>query len=85
VTVVAFLDANVLYPATLRSVLMELALAGAFRSLWTERVHEEWTRSLQHDRPDLSPDRIARTRALMLARGCDGNRLRASDREDHAA
>lgn len=27
-TVVAFLDANVLYPATLRSVLMELALAG---------------------------------------------------------
>jgi predicted nucleic acid-binding protein len=67
VTVIAFLDANVLYPATLRSVLMELALAGAFRSLWTERVHEEWTRSLQRDRPDLSADRIARTRALMLA------------------
>lgn len=66
-TVAAFLDANVLYPATLRSVLMELALAGAFRPLWSERVHDEWTRSLQRDRPDLSPDRIARTRALMLA------------------
>ena len=66
-TVAAFLDANVLYPATLRSVLMELALAGAFRPLWTERVHDEWTRSLARDRPDLSADRIARTRALMLA------------------
>lgn len=66
-TVAAFLDANVLYPATLRSVLMELALAGAFHPLWSERVHDEWTRSLQRDRPDLSPDRIARTRALMLA------------------
>jgi len=67
VSVAAFLDANVLYPATLRSVLMELALAGVFRPLWTERVHDEWTRSLQRDRPDLSPDRIARTRTLMLA------------------
>lgn len=66
-TVAAFLDANVLYPATLRSVLIELALAGAFHPLWSERVHDEWTRSLQRDRPDLSPDRIARTRALMLA------------------
>jgi len=67
VTVAAFLDANVLYPATLRSVLMELALAGAYRPLWTDRIHDEWTRSLQRDRPDLSADRIARTRALMLA------------------
>lgn len=63
----AFLDANVLYPATLRSVMMEMALAGAFRPLWTERVHDEWTAALARDRPDLSPDRIARTRALMLA------------------
>lgn len=46
---------------------MELALASVFRPLWTERVHDEWTRSLQRDRPDLSSDRIARTRALMLA------------------
>lgn len=66
-TVVAFLDANVLYPATLRSVMMELALAGAYRPLWTDRVHDEWTAALGRDRPDLSADRIARTRALMLA------------------
>lgn len=66
-TVVAFLDANVLYSATLRSVMMELALAGAFRPLWTDRVHDEWTAALRRDRPDLAADRIARTRALMLA------------------
>lgn len=66
-SVAAFLDANVLYPATLRSVMMELALAGAFRPLWSERVHDEWTNALQRDRPDLSPDKIQRTRALMLA------------------
>lgn len=66
-SVAAFLDANVLYPATLRSVMMELALAGAFRPLWSERVHDEWANALQRDRPDLSTDKIARTRALMLA------------------
>ena len=66
-SVAAFLDANVLYPATLRSVMMELALAGAFRPLWSERVHDEWTNALQRDRPDLLPDKIKRTRALMLA------------------
>lgn len=66
-SVVGFLDANVLYPATLRSVLIELALSGAFRPLWSERVHDEWTDALQRDRPDMSPDKIMRTRALMLA------------------
>lgn len=42
-------------------------MAGAYRPLWSARVHDEWTAALARDRPDLSPDRIARTRALMLA------------------
>ena len=63
----AFLDANVLYPAALRGVLMELALAGAFRPMWSGRVHDEWTVALARDRPDLAPDKIARVRALMVA------------------
>ncbi len=66
-SVAAFLDANVLYPATLRSVMMELALADAFQPLWSERVHDEWTNALLRDRPDLSADKIQRTRALMEA------------------
>ncbi len=40
--ITAFLDANVLYPATLRSVLLELGRAKAFRILWSEQVHQEW-------------------------------------------
>jgi predicted nucleic acid-binding protein len=67
VTRAAFLDANVLYPATLRSVMMELALAGSYHPLWSEHVHDEWTAALARDRPDLARERIARTRALMIA------------------
>ena len=66
-TVVAFLDANVLYQATVRSVLIELARVKVFRPLWSERVHQEWTAALIRDRPDLSQAQIARTRALMEA------------------
>jgi predicted nucleic acid-binding protein len=64
---VAFLDASVLYPATLRSVLMFLAAKSAFVALWSERVHEERMAALAADRPDLSPRNIARVRSLMEA------------------
>ena len=40
--VTAFLDASVLYPAMLRSVLLRLALADLYRPLWSDAVHEEW-------------------------------------------
>lgn len=35
-------DANVLYPAPLRSVLMFLAQTDLFRARWTLVIHEEW-------------------------------------------
>ena len=63
----AFLDANVLYPVTIRNVLMELAQAEAFSPLWTEAVHQEWMRNLAANAPNLTPTRIARTRSLMEA------------------
>ena len=66
-TPVAFLDANVLYPSTIRSVLMFLAAFGSFRAQWSEDIHREWTAALARDRPDLDAKRIARTRALMEA------------------
>ena len=58
-TPVAFLDASVLYPSTIRSVLMFLATFDAFPAQWSEDIHR--------DRPDLDAKRIARTRALMEA------------------
>ena len=61
----AFYDANVLYPAELRSLLMYLALTGLFRATWSNDVHEEWITALLRNRPDLSREQLDRTRELM--------------------
>jgi predicted nucleic acid-binding protein len=71
VTPVAFLDANVLYSATTRSVLMYLAIRGMFRARWSASVQDEWIAALSKDRPDLDPQRLARTRQLMDTRILD--------------
>ena len=62
---IAFLDASVLYPATLRNLLMHLAVAGVFRARWTDKVQDEWTAALLRDRPDLDAARLAHRRGLM--------------------
>ena len=61
----AFYDANVLYPSGLRNFLMHLALTGIFRAYWSAEVHDEWIRNLLKNRPDLTPDKLDRTRQLM--------------------
>ena len=63
--VTAVYDANVLYPAPLRDLFIRLAQAGLVRARWTEAIHDEWVRNILKDNPALSPDRLARTRALM--------------------
>jgi predicted nucleic acid-binding protein len=62
---IAFDDANVLYPAELRNFLMHLALTGLFRAKWSASVHEEWISSLLKNRPDLTREKLERTRQLM--------------------
>jgi hypothetical protein len=62
---VAVYDACVLYPAPLRDLLLRLALTDLFRARWTERIHDEWMRSVLNNRPDLAPEQLQRTRALM--------------------
>ncbi len=64
-TLGAFFDANVLYPSGLRNFLMHLALTGAFRAHWSAEVHDEWIRNLLKNRPDLSREKLERTRQLM--------------------
>lgn len=49
----------------IRNVLMHLASAGLIAAWWTPAIHEEWTRSLLQDRPDLTAERLRRTRELM--------------------
>jgi hypothetical protein len=59
------LDANVLYSAFGRDVLLRLAAAGLYRPLWTARIEAEWTGALLAVRPDLTPAQIARTSGAM--------------------
>jgi predicted nucleic acid-binding protein len=42
----AVYDANVLYSAMLRDLLMWLAFLGVVRARWTDEIHEEWIRNL---------------------------------------
>lgn len=63
----AVLDANVIYPAFLRDVLLRLAASDLYLPHWTERIHDEWIRNVVQDRPDLSPANFQRTRASMDA------------------
>lgn len=61
----AILDANVLYPAPLRDLLMHLAVAGLFKAKWIDAIYDEWMRNLLAHRPDLSKPQLERTRELM--------------------
>ena len=61
----ALLDANVLYPAPLRDLLMHLATAGLYRARWSAAIHEEWIRNLLLNRPDLTRAPLESTRDMM--------------------
>jgi len=61
----AFLDASVIYPASLRDLLMRLTMAGLFQARWSSRVHEEWIGAVLRDRSDLSFVRLDSARASM--------------------
>lgn len=61
---VVLLDACVLYPAPLRDLLLRLATTGLFAAKWTDEIHDEWTRNLLSNRPELE-EQITRTRALI--------------------
>lgn len=67
----AIYDACVLYPAPLRDLLMQLAMADLFKARWSNRIHEEWMRNVLEDRPDLSREQLERTRNLMNAHVLD--------------
>jgi len=63
---VALLDADVLYPARLRDVLLSVAEAGLYRVIWTERILDEMVRNVLGDRPDLTPSQLDHTVSCMM-------------------
>lgn len=58
-------DANVLYPSTLRDLLIRIAQAGLVQAKWTDDILDEVFQNLQTNRPDLDPKHLDRTRELM--------------------
>jgi len=55
------LDANVLYPALVRDVLIQCASDGLFRAKLTDQINQEWKTNLLKKRPDISIDQLNRT------------------------
>jgi predicted nucleic acid-binding protein len=59
-------DACVLYPSTLRDLLIRTAQAGLVQAKWTDQILDEVFANLQANRPELDPTKLARTRELMV-------------------
>lgn len=77
---IVVLDACVLYPAGLRSLMMWLAVYELIQPKWTEQIHDEWMRNVLKDRPDLTKKQLERTRQLMDAHAGD---CLVTDYEEH--
>lgn len=58
---IAILDACVLYPAPVRDLLLCIAEVDLYIPKWTDRIHQEWSRNLLLNRPDLSAGQLAQT------------------------
>lgn len=62
---IAVLDACVLYPPSLRDLLMWVAVAGIYEPRWTEEIHAEWIRNVLAGNSNVTPAQLDRTRRLM--------------------
>ena len=61
----ALLDANVLYPAPLRDLFLQLAVTDLFKAKWTADIHREWIEALMRKEPQRDRAALERTRDLM--------------------
>ena len=46
-------DANVLYPNTLRDLLLRIAQSGTVQARWTSEILDEMVSALSRNRPDI--------------------------------
>ena len=58
-------DANVLYPNTLRDLLIRISQAGLVQAKWTNEILDEMLGALTRNRPDIPSDKLDRLRQLM--------------------
>ena len=64
---VAIYDACVLYPFHLRNLLIQCAVDRLVEARWTDEIHDEWIRNLIAKTPEVSEERLTKTRNLMNA------------------
>ncbi|GAA2128190.1 hypothetical protein [Glycomyces algeriensis] len=62
----AIYDANILYPNTLRDILIRVAQEGLAQARWTEKILDEMQGALTRNRPDIAPRKLLRLRELMV-------------------
>lgn len=62
---IAVYDANVLYPAQLRDLLMRLGTHDLVRPHWSDEIHDEWMRNLAADRNDIPREKLEITKSKM--------------------
>lgn len=60
-------DANVLYPNSLRDLLIRVAQAGLVQARWTDRILEEMERAIRRTRPYIDPAKLTMLRDRMNA------------------
>lgn len=66
-TFIVVYDANVLYPNTLRDLLIRIAQSDTVQAKWTSQILDEMVTALARNRPDIPPARLHRLRNLMNA------------------
>jgi predicted nucleic acid-binding protein len=67
-SLVAVLDANVLYPQWLRDVMLTLAAMGYYDPVWSRQIIDEMRRNVLRNHPDIDPQRFDDTTIAALAR-----------------
>lgn len=59
-------DADVLYPKTLRDLLIRIAQSGLVQAKWTRAILDEALGAVAKDHPDIPDEKLARLRELMI-------------------
>jgi predicted nucleic acid-binding protein len=83
VAFVVLYDANVLYPALLRNILILIAQRGIVQAKWTSQILDETFSNLRKNRPDLNTEKLDRTRALVERSVRDANVTGYEELIDH--
>ena len=65
------LDANVLYPAPMRDILMQLGVTDLFKARCTDDIHREWIEALLRQEPKYSREKLEPNKDLMNKHTCE--------------